>query len=77
MNISAASAGILASHAGEMIGQWTLAISRKVPLSALAGLIAPYPTRSEAGKRAAATFFTARLFSDRTKALVRLLSKLP
>jgi hypothetical protein len=60
-----------------MIGQWTLAISRKIPLSALAGSIAPYPTRSEAGKRAAGTFFTERLFSDRTKALVRLLGRLP
>jgi pyruvate/2-oxoglutarate dehydrogenase complex dihydrolipoamide dehydrogenase (E3) component len=66
-------AGILAPHAGEMIGQWTLAIARRIPLSALAGLIVPYPTRSEAGKRAAGSFYTARLFSDRTKALVRFL----
>ena len=36
-------AGILAPHAGEMIGQWTLAIARKIPLSAMAGLIVPYP----------------------------------
>jgi pyruvate/2-oxoglutarate dehydrogenase complex dihydrolipoamide dehydrogenase (E3) component len=70
-------AGILAPHAGEMIGQWTLAIARKIPLSALAGMIAPYPTRSEAGKRAAGTFFTAKLFSERTKTLVRLLGRLP
>ena len=70
-------AGILAPHAGEMIGQWTLAIARKIPLSALAGLIAPYPTRSEAGKRAAGSFFAARLFSERTKTLVRLLGRLP
>jgi pyruvate/2-oxoglutarate dehydrogenase complex dihydrolipoamide dehydrogenase (E3) component len=70
-------AGILAPQAGEMIGQWTLAIARKIPLSALAGMIAPYPTRSEAGKRAAGTFFTAKLFSERTKSLVRLLGRLP
>jgi pyruvate/2-oxoglutarate dehydrogenase complex dihydrolipoamide dehydrogenase (E3) component len=70
-------AGILAPHAGEMIGQWTLAIARKIPLSALAGLIAPYPTRSEAGKRAAGSFFAATLFSERTKALVRFLGRLP
>jgi pyruvate/2-oxoglutarate dehydrogenase complex dihydrolipoamide dehydrogenase (E3) component len=70
-------AGILAPNAGEMIGQWTLAITRKIPLSALAGMIAPYPTRSEAGKRAAGTFYTAKLFSERTKALVRLLGRLP
>ena len=70
-------AGILAPHAGEMIGHWTLAISRKIPLSALAGLIAPYPTRSEAGKRAVGTFFAAKLFSERTKTLVRWLGRLP
>ncbi len=70
-------AGILSPHAGEMIGQWTLAISRKIPLSALAGMIAPYPTRSEAGKRAAGSFFAARLFSERTKALVRFLGWMP
>ncbi len=70
-------AGILAPNAGEMIGQWTLAISRKIPLSALAGMIAPYPTRSEAGKRAAGSYFAAQLFSDRTKALVRFLGCLP
>ena len=46
-------AGILAPHAGEMITAWTLAIARRMPLSALAGLIVPYPTRSEAAKRAA------------------------
>ena len=70
-------AGILAANAGEMIGQWTLAISRKIPLSALAGMIAPYPTRSEAGKRAAGSYFAAQLFSARTKALVRFLGWLP
>jgi len=70
-------AGILAPHAGEMISAWALAISRRVPLSALAGLIVPYPTRSEAGKRAAASFYAPRLFSARTKALVQLLARLP
>jgi pyruvate/2-oxoglutarate dehydrogenase complex dihydrolipoamide dehydrogenase (E3) component len=70
-------AGILAPHAGEMIGQWSLAISRKIPISALAGQIVPYPTRSEAGKRAVGSFFAPRLFSDRTKALVRFLGRLP
>jgi len=70
-------AGILAPGAGEMIGQWTLAIARRVPLSALAGLIAPYPTRSEAGKRAAGKYFAKQLFSARTRALVGLLRWLP
>lgn len=70
-------AGILAPHAGEMISQWTLAIARRVPVSALASLVVPYPTQSEAGKRAAASFFAPRLFSPRMRSLVRLLARLP
>jgi pyruvate/2-oxoglutarate dehydrogenase complex dihydrolipoamide dehydrogenase (E3) component len=70
-------AGILAPHAGEMISQWTLAIAGGTKLSKLAGLIVPYPTRSEAAKRAVGSFFAPKLFSARTKTLVRLLSRLP
>jgi pyruvate/2-oxoglutarate dehydrogenase complex dihydrolipoamide dehydrogenase (E3) component len=70
-------AGILAPHAGEMIGQWALAIARRLPLRALAGLVLPYPTRAEAGKRAASTYFMPGLFSPRTKSVVRWLMKLP
>ena len=70
-------AGILAPNAGEMISQWTLAIAQRTKLSVLAGLIVPYPTRSEAAKRAAGSRFVTTLFSPRTKALVHLLSRLP
>jgi pyruvate/2-oxoglutarate dehydrogenase complex dihydrolipoamide dehydrogenase (E3) component len=70
-------AGILAPHAGEMISLFSLAISRRIPVSALASLIVPYPTRSEAGKRAAGNFYMPKLFSDRTRWLVRVLSWLP
>jgi pyruvate/2-oxoglutarate dehydrogenase complex dihydrolipoamide dehydrogenase (E3) component len=70
-------AGILAPHAGEMIGQWTLAIAARVRLSTLAGLILPYPTRAEAGKRAAGSYFAASLFSARVRALARALVRLP
>ena len=70
-------AGILAPNAGEMIGLWGLAIAQRVKLSALASLIVPYPTRSEAAKRAATSFFAPRLFAPRTKWLVRFLAWLP
>jgi pyruvate/2-oxoglutarate dehydrogenase complex dihydrolipoamide dehydrogenase (E3) component len=70
-------AGILAPHAGEMIGQWTLAIAARVRLSTLAGLIVPYPTRAEAGKRAAGSYFATALFSPRVRALARALIRLP
>ena len=70
-------AGILAPHAGEMIGTWTLAIARKIPLSALAGMIVPYPTRAEAAVRAAGSFYLDRLFAPRTRRLVAWLARLP
>jgi pyruvate/2-oxoglutarate dehydrogenase complex dihydrolipoamide dehydrogenase (E3) component len=70
-------AGILAPDAGEMIGLWGLAIARRVRLSTLASQIVPYPTRAEAGKRAAGSLFVPRLFAPRTRRLVRLLSRLP
>lgn len=69
-------AGIVAPHAGELILPWVLALDRGLPLSALAGVVAPYPTRSEAGKRAAGSWYAPRLFSAGTKRLVHLLGKL-
>jgi len=70
-------AGILAPHAGEMIGTWTLAITQRIKLSTLAGMIVPYPTRAEAGKRAAGTHFTPRLFAPKPRLAARLLARLP
>jgi len=70
-------AGIVAPNAGEMIGLWVLAIARRVKLGTLAGIVIPYPTRSEAGKRAAANAFVPRLFAPRMKTIVRALARLP
>ena len=69
-------ATILAPHAGEMISAWALAISARRKIASMAGLVVPYPTFADAGKRAAGQFFTEALFSRRTRALVRLLLKL-
>jgi len=46
-------ATILGAAAGDLILPWALAIAQKLKISAMANLIAPYPTRGEAGKRAA------------------------
>jgi pyruvate/2-oxoglutarate dehydrogenase complex dihydrolipoamide dehydrogenase (E3) component len=67
-------ASILAPHAGELIQLWVLAIGQKMKIGAVANMIAPYPTLGEAGKRAAGSFYTGKLFSERTRKLVRLLS---
>ena len=69
-------ASILGAGAGELILPWALAISQKLKIAALANLVVPYPTRGEAGKRAAGGFYTPRLFSPRTRRLVRLLARL-
>ena len=69
-------AGIVGSHAGELLHPWVLAISQRLKIGAMASMIAPYPTMGEANKRAAGTFYTPSLFSDRTRRVVRLLSRL-
>ena len=68
-------AAILSPGAGDQIMTWALAMSQRLKIGAIANLIVPYPTRGEAGKRAAASFYTPTLFSPRTRRLVRLLAR--
>ncbi|MEC7246411.1 MAG: FAD-dependent oxidoreductase, partial [Pseudomonadota bacterium] len=68
-------ASILAPNAGELIHSWTLAIESGLKMSAMASTIAPYPSWSEASKRAAGAFFTEKLFSPRTRKIVQFLLK--
>jgi pyruvate/2-oxoglutarate dehydrogenase complex dihydrolipoamide dehydrogenase (E3) component len=69
-------ATIVAPGAGDLILPWVLAIAQKLKLSAMAGLVAPYPTLGEISKRVAGAYYTPALFSARTKLLVRLLAQL-
>ncbi|MSP90027.1 MAG: dihydrolipoamide dehydrogenase [Alphaproteobacteria bacterium] len=69
-------AGIVGAHAGELIQIWCLAISQGLKIGALAGMIAPYPTLGEVSKRAAGSFYTPSLFSERTKKFVCFLARL-
>ncbi len=52
---------VVAAHAGEMISQVTLAMVGKLGLSTLLNVIYPYPTQSEAIKRAAGEHARSRL----------------
>ncbi len=70
-------AGVVAPHAGEIIGLLALAIRRGVSVATLADLVLPYPTYAEGVKRVAGNFFAPRLFSPMTRRLVRLLLRLP
>jgi len=68
-------ATILGAGAGDLILPWALAISQKLKIGAMANLIVPYPTRGEAGKRAAGAYYIPALFAPRTRRLVRLLAR--
>ena len=60
-------ATIVGAQAGELIATWTLAIAQRLNVRAMTGIVLPYPTLSEIGKRAAIDFFTPSL----TRPLVR------
>ena len=66
-------ATIVGRHAGELALPWVLAISKGHTIGDLAGLIAPYPTLGEISKRAAGSYFTPTLYSERVRRLVRFL----
>lgn len=69
-------ASIVGAHAGEVIQPWVLAVAEGLKIGAVAQMIAPYPTLGEANKRSAGTFYTPKLFSERTRRIVRLLAYL-
>ena len=70
-------ATIVGAHAGELIHPWVLAIQNDLSLAKMSGYIAPYPTLGEIGKRTASSYYTPKLFSERTRRIVRLLLRLP
>ena len=68
-------ATIVGPHAGELILPWVMAVSGKRKIGTMAGVIAPYPTLSEAGKRAAGSYYAPKLFSERTRKIVRFVQR--
>lgn len=66
-------ASMVGEKAGELIQSWCLPIAKKMKIKDMAGLILPYPTLGEINKRAAGSYYTPSLFSDRTRRLVRFL----
>jgi len=57
-------ATIVGENAGELIGVWALAIANRMKMSAVAAMVAPYPTLGEVNKRAAGAYFTPKLFEN-------------
>jgi pyruvate/2-oxoglutarate dehydrogenase complex dihydrolipoamide dehydrogenase (E3) component len=54
-------ATIVGAQAGELIATWTLAVAQGLNIRAFTGIVLPYPTLSEIGKRAAIDFFAPSL----------------
>ncbi|MEM8789689.1 MAG: FAD-dependent oxidoreductase [Pseudomonadota bacterium] len=69
-------ASIVGKQAGELIQTWALAIANRLKISAVANMVAPYPTLGEVNKRAAGQYYVPRLFkNDRVKQFVRLVQR--
>jgi pyruvate/2-oxoglutarate dehydrogenase complex dihydrolipoamide dehydrogenase (E3) component len=64
---------IAGHHAGELIHEWVAAINGGVKLSTLAGAIHAYPTLSEISKKVAGSYYSEKIFSDRTRKILRFL----
>ncbi|HEX4893401.1 MAG TPA: FAD-dependent oxidoreductase, partial [Hyphomicrobiaceae bacterium] len=70
-------ATIVGRHAGELILPWVVAVQKQLKIRDMATVIAPYPTLSEVSKRAAGAWYAPKLFSERTRRLVRMMQMLP
>lgn len=69
-------ATIVGPQAGELIQLWALAIASNLKMSAISGMVAPYPTLGEINKRAAGAYFSPKLFdSPLVKRVVRFVQK--
>jgi pyruvate/2-oxoglutarate dehydrogenase complex dihydrolipoamide dehydrogenase (E3) component len=69
-------ATLVGAQAGELITAWTLAIAQRLDIRAMAGIVVPYPTLSEIGKRAAIDSFAPRLTGPWVRRIIRWLRKL-
>ncbi|MGR3821940.1 MAG: dihydrolipoyl dehydrogenase family protein [Salipiger marinus] len=68
---------IAGAQAGDLIGLWALALSARLKIGQVAGMVAPYPTLTELNKRAAGTYFAPRLFQSRVvKSATRLVQRM-
>ena len=68
-------ATIVGAQAGELITTWTLALSRNLNIRAMTGIVVPYPTLSEIGKRAAISYFSPTLNNPRLRRLINFLRR--
>ena len=66
--------GLAGPEAGELIQPWLLAMDRGLTLSAMAGQLLPYPTRGEAGRKAAVEYFRDLASNRLLRVVIRVMS---
>lgn len=67
--------GIAGPQAAELIQPWVVAIGKGLTVGAMQSAAAPYPTRHEAGKRAATDFYRPKLLNPILQTMVRFLAR--
>lgn len=68
-------AHVIGPHAGEVIHELALAMQENIKLSKIAGLVHAYPSYSQINKRVAGQYFSSRLYSDKTRKLVKFIHR--
>lgn len=66
---------IIGPHAGELIHEWVAVLNGKIGLSRIAQAIHVYPTLSEINKKISGDYFAPRLFSKKTRRILKFLFK--
>jgi pyruvate/2-oxoglutarate dehydrogenase complex dihydrolipoamide dehydrogenase (E3) component len=64
---------IVGESAGELIQTWVLAMGNGLKIKAIAGMVAPYPTRGEANRRAAVNYYAGLATNPYVRKLIQLL----
>ena len=64
------------NQASKPLHAWTLAITEKLNIRAMANVVVPYPSYAEVGKRAAMTYFIHGLTIPRTRRIMRWLRRM-
>ena len=54
-------------HAGDLVGEWLIALNGGVKLSRLVSAIHPYPSIGEINKKVVVNFLSKEIFSDKMK----------
>ena len=66
-------AAILAPGAGELIQPWILAMAQGLKASAMISPVLPYPTRGEAGRRAALTYYAGLASNPLLRRIIKVI----